>query len=255
MAVVINGNGTVTGIAVGGLPDGIVDAGTLATNSVDSAELIDGAVDNSHLSDDAVAVAELAATGTASSTTFLRGDNSWQAAGGGAWELISSTVPTVVVNISFILDPTKYTCYKWMLSNIKPTTNSNRLAVRTSTDGGSTYTTGSGEYQYSAGSLSSQASLDQNGNQNANMGVMNNQQVGSSYGQNYEVMIWGPHSTNSKPHFHYLHAGENSSGNNLTSWGSAHRSTSLDVDAVQFLWETLGTFQAVGKIHFLGLKI
>jgi hypothetical protein len=49
MAVVINGNGTVTGLAVGGLPDGIVDAGTLATNSVDSAELIDGSVDDSHM--------------------------------------------------------------------------------------------------------------------------------------------------------------------------------------------------------------
>ena len=49
MAIVINGSGTVTGLAVGGLPDGTVDAGTLATNSVDSAELIDGAVDDSHI--------------------------------------------------------------------------------------------------------------------------------------------------------------------------------------------------------------
>ena len=49
MAIVINGSGTVTGISVGGLPDGVVDAGTLATNSVDSAELVDGAVDDSHI--------------------------------------------------------------------------------------------------------------------------------------------------------------------------------------------------------------
>jgi hypothetical protein len=49
MAIVINGSGTVTGLSVGGLPDGTVDAGTLATNSVDSAELIDGAVDDSHM--------------------------------------------------------------------------------------------------------------------------------------------------------------------------------------------------------------
>ena len=49
MAIVINGSGTVTGLAVGGLPDGTVDAGTLATNSVDSAELIDGGIDDSHL--------------------------------------------------------------------------------------------------------------------------------------------------------------------------------------------------------------
>ena len=49
MAIVINGSGTVTGISVGGLPDGIVDSGTLATNSVDSAELINGAIDAAHL--------------------------------------------------------------------------------------------------------------------------------------------------------------------------------------------------------------
>jgi len=54
MAVVINGNGTVTGIAVGGLPDGIVDSGTLATNSVDSAELVDGSIDTAHIAADQI---------------------------------------------------------------------------------------------------------------------------------------------------------------------------------------------------------
>jgi hypothetical protein len=50
MAIVFDSDaGTITGLSVGGLPDGIVDAGTLATNSVDSAELIDGAVDDSHM--------------------------------------------------------------------------------------------------------------------------------------------------------------------------------------------------------------
>ena len=42
MAIVFNSDaGTISGLSVGGLPDGIVDAGTLATNSVDSAELVD----------------------------------------------------------------------------------------------------------------------------------------------------------------------------------------------------------------------
>ena len=50
MAIVFDSDaGTITGLSVGGLPDGIVDSGTLATNSVDSAELIDGAVDDSHM--------------------------------------------------------------------------------------------------------------------------------------------------------------------------------------------------------------
>jgi len=51
MAIVINGSGTVTGLAVGGLPDGTVDAGTLATDSVVAAKL----------KSDAIAVADLPA--------------------------------------------------------------------------------------------------------------------------------------------------------------------------------------------------
>ena len=61
MAIVINGSGTVTGISVGGLPDGIVDAGTLATNSVDSAELIDGSIDTAHIAADQITSAILPA--------------------------------------------------------------------------------------------------------------------------------------------------------------------------------------------------
>jgi hypothetical protein len=61
MAIVINGSGTVTGISVGGLPDGIVDAGTLATNSVDSAELIDGSIDTAHIGTDQITGAILPA--------------------------------------------------------------------------------------------------------------------------------------------------------------------------------------------------
>ena len=39
MATQINGNGTITGISVGGLPDGSVDADTLATNAVTDAKI------------------------------------------------------------------------------------------------------------------------------------------------------------------------------------------------------------------------
>jgi len=39
MAIVINGSGTVTGLAVGGLPDGTVDAGTVAADVATQAEL------------------------------------------------------------------------------------------------------------------------------------------------------------------------------------------------------------------------
>ena len=38
MSIVINGNGTITGLAVGGLPDGIVDTDMIATGAVTSAK-------------------------------------------------------------------------------------------------------------------------------------------------------------------------------------------------------------------------
>ena len=44
MPVTINGNGSITGLAVGGLPDGSVDADTLASNSVTAAKLQSGSV-------------------------------------------------------------------------------------------------------------------------------------------------------------------------------------------------------------------
>jgi len=42
MAITINGNGTLTGISVGGLPDAIVDADMLAANAVTAAKMASG---------------------------------------------------------------------------------------------------------------------------------------------------------------------------------------------------------------------
>jgi hypothetical protein len=39
MAITINGSGTVTGISVGGIPDGVVDTDVLAANAVTTAKL------------------------------------------------------------------------------------------------------------------------------------------------------------------------------------------------------------------------
>ena len=44
MPITINGNGTITGVSVGGLPDGIVDTDMLAANAVATAKIADDAV-------------------------------------------------------------------------------------------------------------------------------------------------------------------------------------------------------------------
>lgn len=67
-----------TKVQAAGLTADLIDETKLADNSIDSEHYNDGSIDNEHLADDAVGIAELSATGTASSSTFLRGDNSWQ---------------------------------------------------------------------------------------------------------------------------------------------------------------------------------
>jgi len=76
---------------------GIVDVGETTvpgSNTVDTASIQTDAVTNAKMADDAVGIAELSATGTASSSTFLRGDNSWVAAGRVLQVVVQSTIST-----------------------------------------------------------------------------------------------------------------------------------------------------------------
>jgi len=72
------------------LADGAVTAAKIADGTVVAAELATNSVTNVKMADDAVGVAELSATGTASSSTFLRGDNAWVAV---TTDLVGDTTP------------------------------------------------------------------------------------------------------------------------------------------------------------------
>ena len=107
MAITINGTAnTIAGLAVGGLPDNTIDNGCMA--------------------DDAIGVAELSATGTASSSTFLRGDNTWAAAGGGK---ILQVVQTVKTDTTSLSSTTTYTDISGMTVDITPSASSSKVLV------------------------------------------------------------------------------------------------------------------------------
>ena len=72
----------------------------IATNAVTNAKIATNAVTNAKMADDSVGVAELSATGTASATTYLRGDNAWGTITtdtSGAWTSGTSTTGKALV--------------------------------------------------------------------------------------------------------------------------------------------------------------
>jgi hypothetical protein len=83
------------------------------TGSVGTSELAALAVTNAKVADDAIGVDELSATGTASSSTFLRGDNSWTAptVTDIAWQAVTTgTTLTAVAGRGYPINTTSNIC-------------------------------------------------------------------------------------------------------------------------------------------------
>ena len=76
---------------------GAISATDIASNSITATQIAANAIGNSEMADDAVGINELSATGTASATTFLRGDNAWASAAAGFHnvQFITATDTTV----------------------------------------------------------------------------------------------------------------------------------------------------------------
>ena len=77
----------------------------MALTKVTSGVITAGTIANVDLADDAVGVDELSATGTASSSTFLRGDNAWVASGL-AWQAVVTSATTMVAGRGYFVNTT-----------------------------------------------------------------------------------------------------------------------------------------------------
>ena len=106
--------------------DGSIDSAHIGNDQIDSQHYAAASIDNEHLADDAVGVAELSATGTASSSTFLRGDNSWAAAGGGK---ILQVVSAVKNSDQDSLTSTSYADTGGLVASLTPAASSSKVLV------------------------------------------------------------------------------------------------------------------------------
>ena len=138
----------------------------------------------------------IGATGTPSSSVFLRGDGTWNSAGG--LTFISSTDISAAATYNFTATAAaSYDSYMLSISNLIPVTDGVSLYFRTSTDGGSGYDSGASDYMWQ-GSTEGADYQD-----NADSEIELNPQLGGTLigsaanedGVSGTVYVHGPHLT------------------------------------------------------------
>ena len=119
----------------------ITFASNLVTNDViDFIILLGDTLNVGTPSDNTVSLAKLTATGTKSSSTFLRGDNTFAEAGGGAYNLINTAVASSASSLTITGLDSTYDTYAIAISSLTFSGNSGvsfRLGDSSGVDSGS----------------------------------------------------------------------------------------------------------------------
>ena len=103
MPITINGDGTITGLSVGGLPDGSVDADTLAAGAAVPA---DGSITTAKLADGAASGSKLTMpAGSCLQTVFYQDTRRGKVISGGSWQDtgLSGSITTISANSKILL--------------------------------------------------------------------------------------------------------------------------------------------------------
>ena len=186
-------------------------------------------------------------SGTASSSTFLRGDGTWNAAGGGGTAIISRSAFSGSSTVTFTgFDSSLYDAYEFFLHIT--TSGSTAVNLRTSTDGGSNYDDTSSDYKYAAiVSRSSSGTVDATTSTTATAIPLHTGQNLNTVGQFTFTMIRPDLA--SQTHIGWTYVGD-SGGEQIGSRGSGTRASAADVDAVQI---SLASQTMTGSITVIGI--
>ncbi len=184
--------------------------------------------------------------------TLASGVPTWAAAGGGgAWSLISTSTASSSASISFTGLSSTYYAYKIVITDLQPATDGVEFYMRTSTNNGSSYDSGSSDYD-SAGLRSSDLNISEYGFTAAQI-YLHHDLLDLSNASNeensWEIMLYNPSAT----HYTQMTYAAAVVEDNSRFWycsGSGMRNSAADVDAIQFLMSSgnisTGTFKLYG---------
>jgi len=196
-------------------------------------------------------LAKLAAGTNGNVLTLAAGVPSWAAAGGGgAWELISTATASTSATISFTNLSSSYFMYLVQCDNVQGDTNFARLRMRTSTNNGSSYDSGSSDYAYRIMSPTS-SSVGVTSSTGDNEIILSRDQGGNAANEKYSLSIYimNPSSTEYTRIYGFGNMQDDST-DFFQQWFGGVRLSAADVDAIQFYYNSgnieTGTFKLYG---------
>ena len=166
--------------------------------------------------------------------------------------LIASATASNDATIEFTLTNTDYTSYQVVFRFVIPSTDNTSFLVRFSSDGGSTFDSGAGDYQYAARSVNSSGQnpgQSDTGDSAINLSsIVFNDPDRSGVNGKLDLTSSGL----GRPSVRWQISRTTPSGFFNCNWGAGEREATVEVDAIQFLYST-GNI-ASGKIYLYGLK-
>ena len=125
-------------------------------------------------------------SGTASSSTFLRGDGQWQAAGGGSWNIIGTAEASDSASLTITGLDSTYDMYAIGISNLHPASTAIpwiRFGDASGIDSGAS------DYSWWVGSWNATAEVRNDAN-DSEIEIFHQDGVGGATGAGYAAMLW-----------------------------------------------------------------
>lgn len=180
---------------------------------------------------------------------------------GGAEVVLAVNTPAAVATSDFLsasFDNATYGAYKFYMLNMRPATANTDLRMRTSTDGGSTFSSTNGDYKWNCWESYAATVIDAYASAGATQAyiefypsaIIGNVEADDS--QSFEVTLWQAGDT--ATHTKCMWMGNTEDTNNTMSqvWGVGQRMAAEDVDGVRFYYSS-GNI-AAGTIVMTGIK-
>ena len=174
----------------------------------------------------------------------------------GAWQYISSVTASDDATVVFTsgIDST-YPVYMIQMVDIHPASDDVQLMLRTSTDGGSSYDSGAGNYAYiiNAEGPTGKSSVVSASATFIALSAATSRGIGTAAGESYsgQILLYNPSGTVSNKLVQIDSTYVAATGNTCNNYGSGSRIATADVDAIQFLMSSGNISTGVFRLYGL----